>query len=403
MAITHFLLQSNFKQTSHSRPFASFSTKWAHTISLKPNYFPTCCIKTSSKLNVKCSFTIINHKPQCHNTFGDNTLKNNATETGIHGMIWRSMDNVIKALKITAVLLGLLFSYDHHLALAASGGRMGGRSFSSRSSARSSSRMSSRTSTRSSSGSSGSRSSSSRPSYSSSTTYITQTSSPAAPVTAANDVEPHAFYCVMVFVVLAVVFSFAFKWFDDPNVAKTSVLKLQVGSLGTGRSLQKDLNRIAESADTSTSKGLHYVLQESILALLRHSDYCISGYSYVDVKKSVEDCEKQFDQLSIEERGKFDEETLVNVDNIKKKSATTQTSNGLSNEYIVVTIIVASCGVLELPPIKSNAQLKEALQKLASIPSSNLMGAEVLWTPQKEDDSLTEQEMLKDYPLLHPL
>lgn len=34
----------------------------------------------------------------------------------------------------------------------------------------------------------------------------------------------------------------------------------KVGLLGLGRSLQKDLNRIAEIADTSTSEGLHYVL-----------------------------------------------------------------------------------------------------------------------------------------------
>ncbi|KAI7733470.1 hypothetical protein M8C21_008395, partial [Ambrosia artemisiifolia] len=68
-----------------------------------------------------------------------------------------------------------------------------------------------------------------------------------------------------------------------------------------------------------------------------------------------------------------------------------------------VTIIVAARGVVELPPIKSTAQLKEALQKLATIPSSKIMGVEVLWAPQKEDDSLTEQEMLEDYPLLRPL
>lgn len=34
----------------------------------------------------------------------------------------------------------------------------------------------------------------------------------------------------------------------------------QVGLLGMGRSLQKDLNRIAEVADTSTTEGLSYVL-----------------------------------------------------------------------------------------------------------------------------------------------
>ena len=56
----------------------------------------------------------------------------------------------------------------------------------------------------------------------------------------------------------------------------------------------------------------------------------------VDVKRGIEEGEKRFNQLSIEERGKFDEETLVNVNNIKRKSTTSQRASGFSNEYIVV-------------------------------------------------------------------
>lgn len=56
----------------------------------------------------------------------------------------------------------------------------------------------------------------------------------------------------------------------------------------------------------------------------------------VDVKRSMEEGEKKFNQLSIEERGKFDEETLVNVNNIKKQSSTILRASGFSNEYIVV-------------------------------------------------------------------
>ncbi|RHN40982.1 hypothetical protein MtrunA17_Chr8g0361041 [Medicago truncatula] len=110
-----------------------------------------------------------------------------------------------------------------------------------------------------------------------------------------------------------------------------------VGLLGTGRSLQRDLNRIAEVADTSSPEGLNYILTETSLALLRHPDYCISVYSSVDIKRGIEEGEECFNQLSIEERGKFDDETLVNVDNIKRQSTRSQISNGCSNEYIVVS------------------------------------------------------------------
>lgn len=56
----------------------------------------------------------------------------------------------------------------------------------------------------------------------------------------------------------------------------------------------------------------------------------------VDVKRSMEEGEKRFNKLSIEERGKFDEETLVNVNSIKKQSSTVLRAGGFSNEYIVV-------------------------------------------------------------------
>ncbi|PAN45444.2 hypothetical protein PAHAL_9G128000 [Panicum hallii] len=184
---------------------------------------------------------------------------------------------------------------------------------------------------------------------------------------------------------------------------KTTVLKLQVGLLGMARSFQKELDQIAEKADTSTPAGLSYVLTETTLALLRHPDCCISAYSTADVKRSMDDGEKRFNQLSIEERGKFDEETLVNVNSIKRNKTGSQRSSGFSNEYIVITVLVAAEGVHKLPAINSSNDLKTALQKLGSIPSSKILAVEVLWTPQNENDTLSERELLEDYPLLRPL
>ena len=62
----------------------------------------------------------------------------------------------------------------------------------------------------------------------------------------------------------------------------------------------------------------------------------------------MEDGEKRFNQLSIEERGKFDEETLVNVNSIKRQSTSSKRSNGFSNEYIVVRLILKSSNILDL-------------------------------------------------------
>lgn len=220
-----------------------------------------------------------------------------------------------------------------------------------------------------------------------------------------------------------------------------TVIKLQVGLLGTAKAIQKELDKIAQVADTSTRKGLSYVLQESTLALLRHPNYCISGYSSVDAELGIEDGEKRFKQLSKEEREKFDEETLLNLNNIKRqtfhsitvdnmggmddgeknfneqenldreplvsvnsiKRQTTSSKSSLSNEYIVVTILVAAEGLNKLPKVDCSGNLKVALQKLGSIPTNNIKAVQVLWTLQLENETLTERELLEDYPLLKPL
>lgn len=48
---------------------------------------------------------------------------------------------------------------------------------------------------------------------------------------------------------------------------KVSVAKVQVGLLGSARSLKRDLDRIAGRADTNTPEGLHYVMQGELTSL----------------------------------------------------------------------------------------------------------------------------------------
>ncbi|KAK7337887.1 hypothetical protein VNO77_18476 [Canavalia gladiata] len=314
-------------------------------------------------------------------------------------VIASTVSNALKALKkpaIAALLVGLLLMYDPNSALAASGGRMGGRSFSSSSSSSRSYSVP--------------RTSGPSPGFSYSAPYYGPSPFGGVYVGPAVGVGVGAGSSFFFILVGFLAFVFVSGFLSDRSEGsvltaadKTTVLKLQVGLLGMGRSLQRDLNRIAEVADTSTPEGLNYVLTETTLALLRHPDYCISAYSSVDIKRGIEDGERRFNQLSIEERGKFDEETLVNVNNIKRQSTRSQRASGFSNEYIVITILAAAEGEHKLPSINGSGDLKEALQKLGSIPSRKLLAVEVLWTPQNESDTLSERELLEDYPLLRPL
>jgi uncharacterized membrane protein len=179
-----------------------------------------------------------------------------------------------------------------------------------------------------------------------------------------------------------------------------SVVKIQVGLIGSARALQKDLERIADRADTSSPDGLHYVLEETVLALLRNPEYCVYGYATSKVCRGPEQAEETFNDYSIDERGKFEKETLVNVNSRKRTASAGSVAGQDTNDYILVTIIAACDGGVKMPEITGAPDIKTALKRLGAVRVEALQAVEVLWTPQEDGDTLTATEMLRDYPLL---
>uniref|UniRef100_A0A0E0LQQ6 Uncharacterized protein n=1 Tax=Oryza punctata TaxID=4537 RepID=A0A0E0LQQ6_ORYPU len=156
----------------------------------------------------------------------------------------------------------------------------------------------------------------------------------------------------------------------------TTVIKLQVAFRGLTKIIQRDLNGIARKVDTSNRSWDKFMLTETICSLNRHKDICISSSLSADLQKRLlfwGDCwEKHFDKISIEERSKFDEETLYN-------------------------------GKLEFSIVRSASDLTTVLGILNSIHAKKIEGIQVLWTPQKIGDVLPEERLLKDYTYLKPL
>ncbi|KAK9814971.1 hypothetical protein WJX73_003631 [Symbiochloris irregularis] len=219
---------------------------------------------------------------------------------------------------------------------------------------------------------------------------------------------------VLVWVVVAAVAFGAFQSFMDSKggdrglleagADRVSVVKLQVGLLGTARGMQRDLDRIASRADTSGPSGLHYVLQETVLGLARNPDQCIYGAATVSNERSLDGGEDAFNRLSMEERGKVKEETLVNYGGRSRSGSYSnqRSSNGVQ-ELIVVTILVAVRGGLKMPRVTSGEELKTALNRLGAIRSEQTLAVEVLWTPQDDTDYYTKDEMMSDFPALNNL
>ncbi|AFY31768.1 DUF1517 domain-containing protein [Calothrix sp. PCC 7507] len=194
------------------------------------------------------------------------------------------------------------------------------------------------------------------------------------------------------------------------NNSPVSVTRLQVGLLAQARDLQTELNHIAETADTNSPEGRAEVLQEASLALLRHPEYWVYAGGGVQQAK-LNSAESQFNRLSLAERSKFSEETLSNVNNQLKAALAQEAlpaADELDNptrlitegpgEYIIVTLLAATLGKLQIPAINSADDLKQALRQIGGLPSDQLLAIEVLWTPQAEGDTLTSDDLFAEYP-----
>ena len=185
--------------------------------------------------------------------------------------------------------------------------------------------------------------------------------------------------------------------------SKVNMIQLQVGLLAGAKALQDDLRTLAKSSDTSSSTGLQRVLQESTLALLRQPDLWV----YANAESGsvpFNTAEATFNRLSINERSKLDAEVTSNVGG-QNLSATTDVVGDAdaTNEFIVVTLLVASTATAQLKGASTAEELRQSLRILGSTSSSDLIALEVIWQPEGRGDVLSAEELITAYPNLQHL
>ena len=73
-------------------------------------------------------------------------------------------------------------------------------------------------------------------------------------------------------------------------------------------------------------------------------------------------------------------------------------------QYLVVTLIVATGYTgFTAYPTPSFKDMEAMLQRLGTLLTSDLLGLEVIWSPENPDDALTEDELVAEYPELSAL
>ena len=116
--------------------------------------------------------------------------------------------------------------------------------------------------------------------------------------------------------------------------------------------------------------------------------------------------ESTFNRISITERSKLKAELTSNYSGQISSSNNSESNPGDSdptNEYIAITILVASKKDLKLNNSANSELITEALRLLGSIPSNDLMALEVIWQPEGEGETLREEELITQYPNLKHL
>ena len=187
--------------------------------------------------------------------------------------------------------------------------------------------------------------------------------------------------------------------------SSVQIIQVQIGLLAKAKNLQKELRDLAQSADTNTASGLQRVLQDSTLSLLRQPELWV----YANLEAGVvpfTNAEQTFNRLSINERSKLKAEITTNISGTKLSSEKSKISAGIADstsEYIAVTVLLASQKKFNFKKISTCEELRDSLRIIGSISSTDIIATEIIWQPEGEGESLSQEDLITGYPHLRYL
>ena len=173
---------------------------------------------------------------------------------------------------------------------------------------------------------------------------------------------------------------------------------LQIALDASARDLQVQLTTQAEQGDWDSREGLTQQLQEAALGVLREEGYWRGVKVLSETLPNRDRAAQRFEELSIQERSKFSEETISRTGDRFQKREMQKQEDDIAL-YIMVSFLVGTEDDQPLftDKIYDTESLTIALQRLAQITPDYLSVFELLWSPQNSEDSLTEDELICEY------
>lgn len=178
-----------------------------------------------------------------------------------------------------------------------------------------------------------------------------------------------------------------------------SVARLRLALLARPQ-VQKALRQLAEGADTTSAKGLADLLDEAALLLLKEEPAWRFG-DYQVAAGSEEEVLARFDAWMLEERSKY-RETFRHFEGKKHALEAYPAQVEPGGRYLVVSLLLADRRLLPSQSPLTRSGARQALMDLAGSSAFTLLAAYLSWTPEREGEALTEEELLL-YPELEKL
>lgn len=195
---------------------------------------------------------------------------------------------------------------------------------------------------------------------------------------------------------------------DGADVLRLSIA-IDVPRREDPHSILSVLHRLSRSTKTDSRTGVQNLVSQVAVELLRRKQSIVAASSSYKHFTDPSKAQREFDELSVQERSKFEKETVnkfggldYSINNMYESAFFSPSDKeGSQATVAVVTLLLAIDGdCTNVPSVRSAEDVDCALSRVASnVKADNcLRSAEILWTPEDRSETLSQRDILADYP-----
>lgn len=194
------------------------------------------------------------------------------------------------------------------------------------------------------------------------------------------------------------------------SVAEISVA-LEVPDRDSPDSILSALDRLSATARTDSRVGVQNLTSQVAIELLRRKLSIVAASTRASHYRDENKAQREYNDISIRQRGKFRTEAVskyggVDYGGVRTRARSDPSEYSPKATVAVVTIVMMIDGDSTSKQLSSKVNsirdVEDALSRIAADSKADdcLRGAEILWTPEDRDETLTMKDVFADYSSL---